>query len=211
MSSTWGAGFNATPAGSEDRRSGDDRIREMKSELWKRLKLLFNFEDDPDGVGYVVDLADDVVQAEHILGVAGTGTITLDKIPDGANFMRVAAAYVDANGRINAVKEANGTRIALKTIAIGDWNMDTDSSKALTHGVADYNKIIAINARVRNDADTALYYAYQLIPGYSVPELWHTISATEITLGRANAGYFDNANFDATSFDRGKVTIWYEE
>jgi hypothetical protein len=185
----------------------------MKSELRKRLILLFNFEDDPDGVGYALDLVDDVVLAEHISGLTGSGAVDLDNIPDGTTYQRVSVDYADADGKVDSFKEQNGARLLCKVIDIGDWNMDTTASVAVDHEIADISDIRSISAMIRNDGGTVVHSLKSIVAGEGMgyPDGYIlAVSTTQITLGRTLGGYFDNDNFDSTSYSRGKITIWYE-
>jgi len=38
----------------------------------------------------------------------------------------------------------------------------------------------------------------------------HTVDNTNVQMERRNGTHFDGANFNATSYNRGWITIWYE-
>jgi hypothetical protein len=53
---------------------------------------------------------------------------------------------------------AGGLGLAIKSVNIGDWDMDTDGSKNVAHGLSDFKKIRGIDVIIRNDSDTAPYH-----------------------------------------------------
>lgn len=94
-------------------------------------------------------------------------------------------------------------------VQIGDWNMDTTSSKNVAHGLPDYKKIRSLTAIIRDDSDTvytSITGADTLFPNYGALE---TNGSTNIALSRVNLGYFDSNSYDSTSFNRGWITIGY--
>lgn len=97
------------------------------------------------------------------------------------------------------------TRLTTKIIPIGDWNMDTNSTRLVNlflYGV-DFEKIRAIDVMIRNNTVSILI---PLSHSGSV----ELITSTTITLGRTASGVFDSVDFDSTSFNRGWITITYE-
>jgi hypothetical protein len=89
-------------------------------------------------------------------------------------------------------------------IQIGDWDMDATASKAVAHSFgADYTKIRVIDVMIINDASTSLA---PLVGGSGSI---FDVDATDVSLLRTAAGGFDNTGYDATSFNRGWVTIGY--
>lgn len=106
---------------------------------------------------------------------------------------------------------------------IGDWNMDITISVNVAHGVG-FANIIGVMGYVRNDADTHKYFISKVKeyydeedPGSGAMREDETsptiieVNATNIVLRRQDTGFFDNVNFNATSYNRGKLIIMYEE
>jgi hypothetical protein len=113
------------------------------------------------------------------------------------------------------------------TINIGDWNMDANKSvfvDIVSLGIARVN-IRVIDVMVRPDSDDS--YA-KLMPLNSVqnavfgdftggnPEPQGGIDfgildsgSTNIVLSRKEGGHFDNSSWNATSYNRGYITIGY--
>jgi len=91
-----------------------------------------------------------------------------------------------------------------KVFEIGDWNMDLLLSTSIVHGLT-AAKIISIGGYVRRD-DSAQYW-----PIAEEDQLFGYWDTTYITLARKDSGRFDSVLFDSTSFNRGWVTIQYED
>jgi len=90
-----------------------------------------------------------------------------------------------------------------KVINIGDWNMDSTAGVAVAHGLT-FANIRYAQAFIRNDNDDN----YHPID-YGSPDGYVTLNATNVVLGRNENKGFDNANYDATSFNRGWAIVWY--
>jgi hypothetical protein len=124
----------------------------------------------------------------------------------------------DASGPHIDLTGVNGTGIEIdgnlqliqKTFEIGDWNMDSTASIGVAHGLTLAN-IRAISALLRDDANTT-YYAMpwmNVAPGASSSADGISVGATNVNLDRTTGGFFDNTNFDATTFNRGWITVSY--
>jgi hypothetical protein len=86
-------------------------------------------------------------------------------------------------------------------LEIGDWNMDTDAISAGTaHGLT-LADIRTVSVTIRNDDGSVLVDL--LRDGY------FTVSSTNVTGFRTNSGAFDSVDFNATSYNRGWITIGY--
>ena len=113
MSYTWDSSFEIDPENTDDASLGAQEIRTVKTETRKRLEnLIDNWSDDPDGGSYALDLVDDVVLAEHINGVTGTGALELsqitgdlDDISDGSNYGKVALSSLSGAGTIDVIDD----------------------------------------------------------------------------------------------------------
>lgn len=107
------------------------------------------------------------------------------------------------------------TLAGLKTaiFEIGDWDMDTDTSKNVAHGLgADYVKIKTVSCMIRND-DASKLWPLDAISGAGggVGGGIYEISSTNVSLYRYASAPFDNSNFGTTPYNRGWVTVMYEE
>lgn len=91
----------------------------------------------------------------------------------------------------------------VKVVDIGDWNMDTTASVNVAHGVT-WSKIRSITVSIWND-DSVLYTFFD--GSTTSPSVY--ANSVNVILTRITSGFFDSVNFNATSFNRGYVTIWY--
>jgi len=117
------------------------------------------------------------------------------------------AKHVVAGGGIDA--GANGTYMKCKVIPIGDWNMDSTTQITVAHGLT-LSKIRNVQANIRNDGDD-LYMTIKLTFNGAVQGSADTYDGTSVILNRLSGGAFDSDTFDSTSYNRGYITIWYEE
>lgn len=113
-----------------------------------------------------------------------------------------------ARGIVNQGSEALTLR--KKTIAIGDWNMNSTASIDVAHGLTAAN-IRSITGQIRNDSNNTFY---QITPGdgggTSQRAYVEYHDNTNVRLGRNGTALFGiNAEFDGTGFSRGFITIEY--
>jgi hypothetical protein len=92
--------------------------------------------------------------------------------------------------------------VQVKIIDIGDWNMDTTGNVNINHGLTLAN-IRSVSITIRRD-DDALYFP---IDSDGAGD-WD-VDATQVNITRVAASFFDGANFDSTSFNRGWITIMH--
>lgn len=102
---------------------------------------------------------------------------------------------------------------------IGDWNMDADANATVDYAPISGTAIRSMQVCIRSDDEQRHYYgapdiidnsgALSLTIGTGYDGL--IVTNTTITIERKASGQFDNALFDSTSFNRGWLTIWYEE
>ena len=99
----------------------------------------------------------------------------------------------------------------LKIIFSGDWNMDSNPSLAVAHGLA-YKKIRSVSVIVRNNDDDGYYDLAQFdgTTGWCEGGIT-SIDVTNITLARRGTGFFDHTVFDSTTYNRAWITVMYEE
>lgn len=94
----------------------------------------------------------------------------------------------------------------VKIVNIGDWDMDGTASVAVPHGLT-YADIRDVHVMIRNDIDTSptpLDYN----PGTGNAGYW-SYGTNSVVLTRVPAGQYDSTNYDATSYNRGWITIFY--
>jgi hypothetical protein len=128
------------------------------------------------------------------------------------------ASVCDGNTATAAeiVKAADGIGVSIPRAAIfniGDWNMDTTSELTVATGISE-DKILAAKAMIRPDSPvTGVNYPLDStgVAGGTVTmqggvEYWNS---SGVVLNRLTGGFFDGTTFDATSYNRGYVIVWY--
>lgn len=154
-----------------------------------------------DGSFRVTGTTDNVIIDTTGLLTAGNG-IKTDSILEETGSAGVSI--------LSGVKTDN-TILKTKIIEIGDWNMDTTIAVTVSHGLTLAN-IRSVTAIIRNDTDNV----YNPLVGSFIATVnnyrggWVEAKPTTIDLARATGGTFDGTGYDATSYNRGWVTIVYE-
>ena len=108
----------------------------------------------------------------------------------------------------NSVQRSSGTpQLLIKTIPIGDWNMDSTDFILINHGIAPQKFRGIIDVTLRDDSDsthrTLFQYGNDKVSSYSLLN-------NSIFLQRIIGGEFDSPNYNATSYNRGYITFMYE-
>jgi spore germination protein YaaH len=93
-----------------------------------------------------------------------------------------------------------------KKLDMGDWNMDTTASLLITHGV-NTDAIRSVEVVILSDLVVTDYNVYNFERAGSY--IFQT-SPWRLSLSRDPGGFFDDPLFDATSYNRGYITIEYE-
>lgn len=164
---------------------------------------------DPSTFGHSINEIQRCAEGEALKTSGGVWTC----VPSASLPSCSAEQYLKFNG-VNWICEhgikSNNVSLKIKTIEIGDWNMDTTWTKTVSTGIADWKSVRSIYALIRRDDELS----YNPIHWYGGDG---TVAGTALTtpdgiyLSRRPTGAFDNANFDQTSFNRGWITIIYEE
>lgn len=150
------------------------------------------------------------------LGVSGTGLADfadLKRLGDVIRPNNVDSLYYDASGA--------GSSVRLKPIVIeiGDWNMDSAATKVVNvnsyvAGILNSGKVIKVTAMIKSDTANRLdpldlFSGSEVMAG-GIAEVW-TDGSNYIGLRRLTGGFFDNTNYDSTSYNRGFVIIEHIE
>ena len=167
------------PVGATDNvDEGDDHIRNIKTAVKGSFPSL--------GAVAVTKTAaqiNDLVDKSSVQTITGVKTLT--------------SPVINGNAYLSTV-----------VIDIGDWNMDTDVSKNVTHSLPDHTKIRTINVTIRNDAD-AVYSDFNTVPTTQTSVKYISATSTIVQLARDTGSYFNDPDYNATSYNRGWVTIGY--
>ena len=114
----------------------------------------------------------------------------------------------DVDGAI--IEQNSSNRLLVAVFEIGNWDMDATLGAAVAHGL-DWTKIRSVYVVIRNDDNNVA----DPLDGSNVTGTdvngFVTWNATNITMQRRVNGDFDGVGYDdATDYNRGWVTVWYE-
>lgn len=131
--------------------------------------------------------------------------ITIPRTGTTPNYVSFAP-YVKANAGI----QTDGVNtLKTKIIDIGDWNMDSTASVNIAHGLTLAN-IRSVVVNVRDDTTSSLRdITNEFSVDSSITDGAWSLGSTNVTIERVAAGGFDSAGYNATSFNRGWITITY--
>jgi hypothetical protein len=88
----------------------------------------------------------------------------------------------------------------VKIVNIGDWDMDSTSNINVIHGLV-FADIRSWFVSIIDDASNI--YLDLNLSGFS------EVGSLNFSLFRTGGGAFDNTDYDATTFNRGFITIWH--
>ena len=115
------------------------------------------------------------------------------------------------------VETGASVTLKCKVIEIGDWDMTVATGSGVitkAHGIADYEKIRSIEVLIRADSDASFYVINKLDCFRSmsgrVEILQSNTSLLQLYRGTDVTSMFDDGDFNATGYNRGWITIWYE-
>jgi hypothetical protein len=100
----------------------------------------------------------------------------------------------------------NNYRLLTKVVNIGDWDMDATASVNVAHGITS-TKIRSVEVWIREDTGNVMTPLTYNTAG--TPSGYFTYDGTNVILNRVAAGVFDSTSYNATSFNRGFITIEY--
>jgi len=107
--------------------------------------------------------------------------------------------------------DRDGVFLLRKEVDIGDWDMDASSGPSVAHGLG----VLWLNTRmisviIRDDADTERIPVSQFSEPTGYAAEVKVMTSTVLVLTREAGGSFDGVLYNATSYNRGWITIWYE-
>lgn len=131
----------------------------------------------------------------------------------GWNLIGTSRIASIANGILSNGINTDNVLLKTKKISIEDWDMVADDFVAVTHGIIDaLTKVRSMDVVILNDTGSQITPLVGQFTVSGVDKLSGSfqLGATSIVLSRVIGGIFDDASFNATSFNRGFVTITYE-
>lgn len=116
--------------------------------------------------------------------------------------------------------DVEGESVVYKTIAMGDWNMDTTATLSIPHGFGNKANIRAIiSIAIRDDSGNWAFPGMMAntLNGFDASRSGVGINSlaaqpidnTNINLARETGGFYDGIAFNQTSYNRGYITISY--
>ncbi len=129
-------------------------------------------------------------------------------------FNGIRFAEMNVAETLNASSVSGTVVIKKKIIEIGDWNMDTDATRLIVHGItASIDKFKSVQVTIIADNGlSSIPLTFNSAAGVAQGSIGSIegIVLKSITLSRTTGGTFDTTNYNATSFNRGFITIEYE-
>jgi len=230
---TWNAAFEATPAGSDAPDTIDDKINEFKEEVRTRMGNEHGTYDNTaqgadgsqaadwchrtgSGLAYYQSDAPTARPGGTALDSSGSNDDGRLWVSNGSNkpikvwsggtwFSTAVGAVVDQNSTGNALK--------FKVTSIGDWNMDTTAEKSvvvLPAASYEYFRICDIVIRQDSNGGSASNtYPLNYTGAYGTTGARYHFQSGAVIMKRLQAGVFDSADYDQTSWNRGWITVAY--
>lgn len=122
------------------------------------------------------------------------------------------AAYVDTASATDTLglytTYTRNDKTFEKIVNIGDWDMDATASLSIAHGVTGLN-IRSVTVMIRADSTTEWYQLNQDYGFTGVDAGNFYWDGTNIIMSRYGTGFFDGVAFNATTYNRGFITIRY--
>jgi len=152
----------------------------------------------------VARVFEDTVSKTFIVEKKAEVSATVDA---GGQEITISSIASSLPRRLNNLKTGG---LLTKVIDIGDWNMDANSATFVAHGLSNFLKIRTVSVMIRRDDDSFFYdlQVVNVLNGLTSGSVL-SIGPTDIILQRTDTGPFDQIDFNATSFNRGWVTIQY--
>tara|TARA_R110002020_G_scaffold142572_11_gene314795 strand:- start:3814 stop:4506 length:693 start_codon:yes stop_codon:yes gene_type:complete len=127
---------------------------------------------------------------------------------DGTNYISVNGAntFTDFdNVKTDTIQFGSDPKITRKQYVIGDWDMEGTTNVSIAHGLssAELLSVREVNLIIINDSST-VFRSYHTNGMQDI-----NLDATNINLVRLDIGIYDDQDYNATSFNRGYVTLCY--
>ena len=161
-----------------------------------------------------------VTNANHSGDVTGSAALTIGndkvtyaKMQNVAADERILGRVSGAAGNVEELTAAQvrtmiGQPLLMTVMDIGDWNMDTDASVDIVHGLT-LSNIRYVTALIRDDATALAGHPIQRVDNAGVGSGEVNVNATHIHLARVTGGVWDGTAYDSTGYNRGWVILWH--
>ena len=142
-----------------------------------------------------------------------TGDISVDNLTTTTDLtvggdLDVTGTITGTSSESASVSDLNSEdTLGLRVYEIGDWNMDATPSVLVTASGIEALNIRMITVLIRDDLGTTIYPIGQ--GGYYA--IVDHIIDNSIALTRTETGIFDSTDYNSTSYNRGWITVWYQE
>lgn len=195
--------------------------RAVISDYWQFFAKMM----DASGIAFNDLLDDDVNGFQYFLAFIKNIRDTAASTTEKGTVERATQTEVDTGSDttrhltpslLKAAKTVMGVdgsvKLRTKVIEIGDWDMDATPNINVAHGVVAAN-IRTVFVMISNDEAPLFYFDLSKANSSGVVDGFSQIdvnTGTDIFLERRTGGSFDTTSFNATSFNRGWITIQYE-
>ena len=145
--------------------------------------------------------------------ITGGGTLTSPVINTGVSGTALETTITNTDTKIptsGAVFDKTGG-LNTKVLEIGDWNMDSTAiGPFVAHGLTQ-SKIRTIQVLIRRDDDVIFNDLLSHTNNTGSGQHSVGISSTTVQIARETGGFYDNINYNSTSFNRGWIIIQYTD
>lgn len=155
----------------------------------------------PDNSVGTAKIQDDAVTPDKIADDAVTNDAMASNSVDSDQYVDKSIESIHLGDNIDIVKTTSILNLDISLIDIGYWNMDSDTTRIVPHGLSSFNDIVFCYAQIFSDAGelqnlerAGRIEVFPFTPNY-------------ITLYRDSGGYFDSSNFSNPSNNRGRLVI----
>ncbi len=145
-----------------------------------------------------------------VVTVAPAGSDTINGSTNSLTLDQYATVTLQVVSAGDGYETIARTGLNTKIVEIGDWDMDATASVNVAHGLT-YSKIRTMIVMIRDNAGTSSYDFSTADSEVGTGTSTMAVGSANCVLNRSTDGYFDNTNFDSTSFNRGWITIQYTD
>ena len=221
---TWDANFEASPDGDDNPGQGDDKIREFKLEVRKRIGNehgdYVNTAGGADGsqsadwvhkkgsarAYYQSDAPTLRPDGQTSIGTNDAGRVWVSNGGNSPIMVWTGSAWTSTAITFKDTK--HNSNLACKILTGGSWNMDTTATNIIQHSL-NSTSIRYWRTGIRKDGGNN----YVDLGASALASFAHGgydfTTSDVVVLCRITNGYYDSSLFNSTGFDRARTTIWY--